>query len=136
MSTKRPLQIQQPISAVDTGQLLAALSAALNDDERLDIVRQRCVKNYFTTEQVLAILRLFTMSDCKVEVAVILHPRVTDLENYLKALMLQLRNGGKPKKYMEGEVPSMEDDREALQILRRIGWLNIWNPLDPDVMYR
>ena len=136
VSTKRPLALHQPMGASEMGRLLGSLRAAASDDERLDLVRQRSVRGYFSAEQVCAVLRHFALPDCRVEVAVILHPRVTDLENYLKALMLALRNGGRPKRYAEGEVPSAADDREALQVLRRVGWLNIWNPLDPDVMYR
>jgi hypothetical protein len=30
----------------------------------------------------------------------------------------------------------LPDPRVRAQVLRRIGWLNMWNPLDPDVMYR
>jgi hypothetical protein len=112
------------------------MTSASTDDERLDLVRQRSVTAYFSTEQVCTLLRQFSMSDCQVEAAVILHPRVTDLEHYLKSLMVLLRNGGRPKQYAAGDVPSMEDDSQILQIIRRIGWLNLWNPLDPDVMYR
>ena len=136
VSTKRPSPIHQALSSHDVGQLISVMTSASTDDERLDLVRQRSVTSYFSTEQVCTLLKQFSMSDCRVEAAVILHPRVTDLEHYLKALMVLLRNGGRPKQYAAGEVPSMEDDRQILQILRRIGWLNIWNPLEPDVMYR
>jgi hypothetical protein len=136
VSTKRPSPIHQALSTHDLRQLLVAMTSASTDDERLDLVRQQSVDTYFNTEQVCKLLILFSISDCQVEAAVILHPRVTDLEHYLKALMMLLRNGGRPKQYADGDTPSVEDDRQILQILRRIGWLNIWNPLAPDVMYR
>lgn len=40
----------------------------------------------------------------RVEVCVMFHRRVIDLENYLKAIMLKLRNGGQPIQYGEDEV--------------------------------
>ncbi len=128
--------MHQALSSSDLDHLIAAMTTERTDAERLDLLRRQSVIYFFSTEHVCTILKQFSISHCQVEAAVILHPRVIDLEHYLKALMLLLRNGGRPKQYAEGNVPSMEDDCQILQILRRIGWLNIWNPMDPDVMYR
>jgi hypothetical protein len=136
VSTKRPLPIHQPVTAQAMGQILASMRASNSDVEKLDIIRRRSVADHFGAEQACSLLRQFAGSDCRIEAAIFLHPRVTDLECYLKLLMATLRNGGAPKEYAEGEVPSVEDDADSLEVLRRIGWLNIWNPLDPDVMYR
>jgi len=98
----------------------------------------RAVSNkvFVTTEQVLRFVDEFTESLGRVEVVVMFHRRVIDLENYLKAMMEKLRNGGKPKSYGEDEVPSIEDDQEINAVLSRIGWLNMYNPFDADIMYR
>ena len=74
-----------------------------------------------TTQQAESLLSQLTVSACKVEAAVVLHPRVTDLEDYLVAIAQLFRNGGRPQAYGDDDNPSAEDDRETLQVRCQLG---------------
>lgn len=146
VSTERPINNVVPLKDEYMYELLADLDdQAITDSEKLEnVLRLYTSDEYFTSEQVVKIVRKFREPQARVEAIVMCHRRIIDLENFLKMMMQELRSLSNPDKYPPGAaqefdedtVPSADDDREINVVLSRLGWLNCWNPLDADVMYR
>lgn len=141
VSSERPRNDTVVLSKDYFFELLSDLADEnITDSEKLANVLQPYTRDeYFSTEQVRQIVRKFHESDARVEAVVMCHRRVADLENFLKVIMVELRtlsNGGEEYVWEDDDVPTAEHDREINVVLSRLGWLNCWNPLDADVMYR
>jgi len=137
VSTERPPFHTPPLDNDLFRELVSDLKRSeLSDAQKLGVLQLYTAEEYFSTEQATKIVRYFETPQVRVDAVVNLHRRIIDLENFLQAMMRTLRHRGLPKTYGDDEVPSVQDDMEINEVLRRIGWLNLWNPLDPDVMYR
>lgn len=73
---------REPMTAEAFARLLKALDDASFSDEKYAIVKEAASKNYFTSGQVLKILRKFDFEEDKLKVAKLLYPRVVDPENF------------------------------------------------------
>lgn len=146
VSTERPMYDAVPLKEEYMYELLADLDdPSITDSEKLEnVLRLYTSDEYFTSEQVVKIVRQFREPLARVNAVVMCHRRIIDLENFLKMIMQELRSLANPEKYPPGAaqefdedtVPSAADDLEINEVLSRLGWLNCWNPLDADVMYR
>ena len=59
---------------------------ALTDFDKVHLVKQGALRNYFTCLQVKALLDLVSLRKGKLEVAVILHGRTVDAHNFVNVL--------------------------------------------------
>ena len=73
---------KEPMSPRAFASLLRMLEEASFSDEKYSIVREAASKNYFTSQQVLQILKKFDFEDDRLKVAKLLYPRVVDPENF------------------------------------------------------
>jgi len=73
---------EEPMSPEAFSALLRMLEKASFSDEKYSIVKEAASKNYFTSEQVLQILREFDFEDDRLKVAKLLYPKVVDPENF------------------------------------------------------
>ena len=146
VSTTRPPWNAEPLSKDLFFELLHNLSDhTISDTEKLEyVLRPYSNDEYFTTDQLRQIVQKFREPGARVDAVVMCHRRILDLENFLRVIMLELRSlGPKGEKWTDfdpascqGIVPKADDDMEINVVLSRLGWLNCWNPLDPDIMYR
>ncbi len=73
---------KEPMPPRAFASLLRMLEEEPFPDEKYSIVREAASKNYFTSQQVLQILKEFVFEDDRLKVAKLLYPRVVDPENF------------------------------------------------------
>ena len=56
------------------------------DFDKVNLLRQVATRNYFTSNQVKALIDLISYRKNKIEAAVLMHPRTTDQANFVHAL--------------------------------------------------
>jgi hypothetical protein len=75
-----------PLSAEDFAKLMKSLKAESFDEGKASFVALFAQKGRLTCEQAREILKAFSFDDDRIKSAVLLYPRVTDPENFFKAL--------------------------------------------------
>ncbi len=84
---------------------------------RLALLRVSTTSLWLSTEQIEFIIRRFPSHDfCRVYACVILHARCLDLENFYT-------------------ICKCLEPREQHELVHRLGWLNVMNPLHPERIY-
>ncbi len=73
---------KEPMTPEAFARLLKALEDASFSDEKYAIVKEAASKNYFTSKQVLEVLKRFDFESDRLKVAKLLYPRVVDPENF------------------------------------------------------
>ncbi len=71
-----------PASPSDYARVLQAIEGEWFDDGKLVLAKEVAKGRFFTVSQVLGIVELMTFSDAKVDIAVFLHRRTVDPENF------------------------------------------------------
>lgn len=72
----------QPMNPMSFGQLKQTVSNSTFESTKLSVFKQALAYNYFTSQQVLDIMNLFTFESYKVEVAKISYAKTLDPNNY------------------------------------------------------
>ena len=81
-----------PMGSTAYARLLATLTlkdetgATCGDYDKLSLLRQAAMRNYFTSTQVSKLLDAVSLRENKIKAAVLLHPRTTDQANFAKTL--------------------------------------------------
>lgn len=77
---KQPAK-RAPMKQAAFEQLVQTVRAASFDDDKLEVVRHAAQTNWFSANQVAAVMELFSFDDGKIDAAVAMWPRITDPEN-------------------------------------------------------
>lgn len=79
----RPKQPAKPVpmKAAAFEQLVGAIRAASFDDDKVEVVRHAAQTNFFSSNQVAAVMDLLSFDEGKIDAAVAMWPRITDPEN-------------------------------------------------------
>lgn len=72
----------QAISGSDLEKIVSRVLDASFADDQLDLVKSASKVNHFTVDQVVALMKACTFEDTKIEVAVLLYPRIVDPNNW------------------------------------------------------
>jgi hypothetical protein len=72
----------EPVSEQEFGSLVRAIERQHFDSDRLSLAREIAANRWFTVLQVRRLVGLMTFSDAKVDLAVFLHGRTVDVDNF------------------------------------------------------
>ena len=79
-----PVIERQPMDNGSFGEALRAIKGSSWDDTRLSTAKTIANTNYFTTDQVMAICRIFSWDESKLDFAQYAYSRTVDYNNYFK----------------------------------------------------
>jgi len=86
----RGVFFSQPMAPDPFGALTATLTGqpgrGSSDFDKINLLKQAAMRNYFTSVQVRALIDTLAYRKGKIEAAVLLHPRTTDQANFVHAL--------------------------------------------------
>jgi hypothetical protein len=79
----KPKQPAKPVPMKQAAfeQLVGAIRAASFDDDKLEVVRHAAQTNWFSSNQVAAVMDLLSFDEGKIDAAVAMWPHITDPEN-------------------------------------------------------
>ncbi|MDP6931838.1 MAG: DUF4476 domain-containing protein [Myxococcota bacterium] len=77
-----PVRSTAPVDAGSFAALCQAVDTEAFSDDKLRVVEQASTTRYFTVDQLLDLLPLFSFGDDKVEVTVLLYPRLVDPDDF------------------------------------------------------
>jgi hypothetical protein len=80
----QPYAAPQPMSPAEFRALLESFAAARFADDRVALVRTVAQHSLFTVEQVVHLMKAADFDDTRVKIAVLLYPRVVDLEAWYR----------------------------------------------------
>lgn len=84
---------------------------------KLALLRVATMSAWLTCEQIIFVVKHFPIDDfARVFAAVVLHARALDLDNYWR-------------------VYAVLEPQEQVELIHRLGWLNVLNPMCPDRVY-
>lgn len=77
-----PVAAPEPMSAPEFQRFLSEVKKASFSQGKLEVVKDVAARHYFTTEQIIATMKVISFSDAKVETAAAMHPHVVDPQNF------------------------------------------------------
>eukprot|EP00753_Platysulcus_tardus_P002729 PLAT11849.1.p1 GENE.PLAT11849.1~~PLAT11849.1.p1 ORF type:complete len:1311 (-),score=449.39 PLAT11849.1:73-3516(-) len=112
--TTRPPPGAEPATEAELGVLLENCRTAGSNATR--VLRVQTMTHYLLVSQACRLWELFE-GETRVDAFVILYARLLDLPNLMDAAIVLLT------------------EEERMQLVHRLGWLNVWNPMHSDGYY-
>jgi hypothetical protein len=75
------------ISKDDLAKLVTAIKSNAFDDGKYNVLKASVGQSYFTSDQAKSLVALFTFGDGQKKAAILLHPRLTDPQNFATTVL-------------------------------------------------